>query len=307
MAEGHSITAVGVTKRYASRLVLDDVSLEVLRGERVCLLGSNGSGKSTLIDILAGARRPTHGQVLVFDRPANDSSVKRRRGVQIERPRFPHYARVGDIVWLFKKFHDEPLDAFALLQRFSVTSTTLVRHLSKGQQQVLGVVLAMIGQPELLILDEPTSGLDPAARARLWEIVEAHTDGAPARSLLFSTHDMSEADKAERVIILRDGRVAASGSPIELRQDWVGAPSKVTVRPGPGRLPAPLSHIPSDCVRSVAKVGAEWAIYTNDPQQTVAQLSLDDFVQVRVEPVSLEDVLIRINEGTRHETAVNAR
>jgi ABC-2 type transport system ATP-binding protein len=292
-----------VARAFGARHVLAGVTLTVEAGERVCLLGSNGSGKSTLVEIIAGVREPQSGRVEIYGLAATDPAARARRGLQIERPVFPHYAKVADILWLFRGFHRatrRTVDAFGL------NPQAYIRHLSKGQRQLLAVSLALLGDPDLVVLDEPTSGLDPTMRAVLWRRVDDHLRGGDRRAILYSTHDMLEAERADRVAVLHNGRLAAVGRAAELRADWVGTASKVTVLPAEGRLAALLRVAALPHVRSVARIESEIALYTDAPREVVAALPVQDCARIRIEQVSLEDVFFRISHRPAAEALQHA-
>jgi len=294
----------GLRKSFGATEVLRGVDLEVLPGERFCLLGSNGAGKSTLMSILAGRRDPGAGEVRLYGLPARDGRLKRRRAVQLESPQFPFYAKVGEIVWLFSSLAQESRDPAELFKRLRLPSGIYIRHLSKGQRQRLALLLALLLNPDFLLLDEPTSGLDPESRPGVWQLVAQHLAQGEARTLFFISHDLREAERwADRVAILHRGVIAACGTPDELRDRLVRSKMRVVLsaRSAEVNLEA-AALLPERLVHAVVPNGADLVLYTDDPRELVQCLPLDGMQQVRIEPTTLEDVFLRITaERGAHE------
>ena len=202
------LRAVGVARRYGTHLALDPTGLELHEGESIALVGPNGAGKSTLLAILAGALEPTEGH------------VERRAGVRVgwvpQRP--AHYGRLSarENLELFARLegeHDPRAAATALLERFALPDDERVSaELSGGNRQRLNVALSLLGAPDVLLLDEPTASLDPGQRRRFWETVSGDT-------ICFATQNLEELDRfADRVVVLRAGRVVFTGSPREYEE-----------------------------------------------------------------------------------------
>jgi len=173
----------GLTKWFGTRRVLDDVSLEVARGERVVLLGENGSGKSTLLRVVAGVLEAYEGRVV----------VPRELGYAPERPDLPDHLLAGewlDLVASLKRSRWlDALGVSALLGR-------KIASLSLGQRQRISLVAAFTGEPPLLVLDEPTNALDEAARAELATRLDRET-------ALVATHDREFAERiATRIVTM---------------------------------------------------------------------------------------------------------
>jgi len=300
-----AIRARGLSKVYRKHTVLEDVDLEVAAGERFCLAGRNGSGKTTLLEIVMGLRRSTCGEVTVLGRQPLDQRLKGEIAMIMDRAVFPYWARVREVIWLYSGFYRQPLDPGELVKVFELDPECYVRHLSKGQNQRLGMLLAVLGNPRLIVLDEPTSGLDPQGRLLLWKIFGRGALGGSGRTHLLASHDLIEAESwADRVGILHAGRLVAVGRPEELRRRVVGTRRKVTVL---AERPWEPSAEPGPGVASVAVLGSETAFYTDVPEVVLGRLGLaGGAFQIRIENVSLRDVYFRLTGEVPDATATLA-
>lgn len=302
MRPAPAIRTVGLDKVYGDKRVLAEVDLEIPRGERFCLVGRNGSGKSTLLEIWKGLKLPTRGEVEVLGRPPLDPELKSRCAMVMDRPVYPYYARVREVIWLYAGFYPHPADGERLMRRFELEPEIYVRHLSKGQLQRLGLLLALLGNPELLLLDEPTSGLDPQARVMIWEALGASIDHGAGRTLVFATHNLHEAERwAQRIAIVHRGRLVAIDTPERLLSKTIGCQRKVTLVGEAPALDAFSSAVQPNggAVRSLARLGAETALYTDDPNEILRRLRLaDERVEVRVENVTLRDAYFELTGET---------
>lgn len=221
MVAGASPLAVldRVTKRYGATLALDDVSLDLRRGQVTALLGANGAGKTTTVRLIQGVTRPTAGSVRVGGDSPLDWRTRRRTGVMLQVSGVPGTLTVREHVHLFSSYYPNPLPVGEALERagLSELASRPFAKLSGGQQQRLMFALAICGNPELLCLDEPTVGLDVDARRRFWAEVRRLVD--ERRAILLTTHYLEEADAlADRVLVLDAGRLVADGTPAELKQ-----------------------------------------------------------------------------------------
>ena len=217
------IEAVGLTKVYGETLAVRGVGFSAARGETVGLLGANGSGKTTTMRILTGATPATSGTARVAgcDLATNSLGARRRTGYLPESA--PLYAdmTVSGLLRFFGSIRrmgkerlaarvDETLDAFGL----TAYRNTLIGKLSKGYRQRAGFALAVLHEPDVLVLDEPTASIDPVQAAEARALIRSLRG---SRAVLLSTHDLAEAeDLCDRVVILRDGTVAAEGTPQEV-------------------------------------------------------------------------------------------
>ena len=210
----------GLRKRYGRRAAVENVSLEVGRGEVVGLLGPNGAGKTSVIKMLLGLVRPDAGEVLLLGRPATDPAARARVGYLPELFRYQPWLSAAEVLVLHVRLSG--LRVPAREQRHCLSLVGLadracdrVGGFSKGMQQRLGLAVALVAGPELVVLDEPTSALDPLGRVDVRDIVLALK--ARGVAVLLNSHLIGEVERVcDRVVILDRGRVAASGTLAEL-------------------------------------------------------------------------------------------
>jgi ABC-2 type transport system ATP-binding protein len=218
-ADGAAIRISGLTKRYGPTLAVDDLDLEVSLGETFALLGPNGAGKTTTVECCEGYRVPDSGtvRVLGLDPRRDANRLRPQVGVMLQEGGVYPLARAPEVLRLYARFYDDPLDPESLLDRVGLADArrTRYRDLSGGQKQRLSLAMAVIGRPRLVFLDEPTAGLDPAARRQTWAHVrELRADGV---TVVLTTHLLDEAEElADRVAIIDRGRLLALGTPDEL-------------------------------------------------------------------------------------------
>ena len=217
--ETRAIAIDDVAKRYGGRSVVDGVSLDVRAGEVVALLGPNGAGKTTTVEIIEGYRRADGGTVRVLDSdPWGAGRAHRARvGVMLQSGGFDMRARPAETLRQYAAFHAEALPVDDLIDTLGLRSVarTPYRRLSGGERQRLAFAVALVGRPDVLILDEPTAGMDPEARAVVRGRIE--TARAEGCAILLTSHELADVERlADRILILMDGRIVASGSPLEL-------------------------------------------------------------------------------------------
>ncbi len=222
VADGPSPAAwcAGISKRYGRRIALSSVSLHVSRGEVLGLLGPNGAGKTSLIKILLGLVRQDAGEVMLLGQPGGNPHSRLRVGYLPELFRYQPWLTADEVLELHarlarqrsdRRSRGELLELVGLGER----AGDRVAAFSKGMQQRLGLAVALLGEPELVVLDEPTSALDPVGRVDVREIVR----GLKARGIavLLNSHLIGEVERVcDRVVILDHGRVAAAGTLDEL-------------------------------------------------------------------------------------------
>ncbi|WP_053203213.1 ABC transporter ATP-binding protein [Jiangella muralis] len=210
----HAVRLTGLRKSYGPLTAVDGVDLEVAPGEIVALLGPNGAGKSTVVDLVLGLSRPDAGTVAVFGRSPRDAVDAGLVGAMLQDGAMLEDATVAELVALFAAVHRHPLAVAEVLQRAGLADLAGRRatELSGGQTQRVRFALALVPDPDLVVLDEPTVAMDVATRREFWAAMRRFV--AAGRTVLFATHYLDEADGfADRVVLLRDGRVVADGTP----------------------------------------------------------------------------------------------
>ena len=220
-----AIEVSGLKKSYGPREVLHGVGFRVEAGEVFALLGPNGAGKTTTVEILEGYRDRDEGsvQVLGTDPARAGSDFRARIGIVLQSSAVYPLLSVQEILELFAGYYEHARDVGEVIELVGLGEKreARVRTLSGGQLRRLDLALALVGDPELIFLDEPTTGFDPAARRQAWETIRDLR--ALGKSILLTTHYMEEAQTlADRLAILRDGRIVATGSPRELLSGATG-------------------------------------------------------------------------------------
>ena len=210
----------GLRKRYGRQTAVHDVSLEVGRGEVVGLLGPNGAGKTSVIKMLLGLVRPDGGEVLLLGLPATDPAARAKVGYLPELFRYQPWLSPVEVLDLHVRLsgvdvpRSERRDVLGLVG-LAERADDRLGGFSKGMQQRLGLAVALVARPELVVLDEPTSALDPLGRVDVRDVVLSLK--ARGVAVLLNSHLIGEVERVcDRVVILDRGRVAASGSLAEL-------------------------------------------------------------------------------------------
>ncbi|MDP4089788.1 MAG: ABC transporter ATP-binding protein [Bacillota bacterium] len=212
-----------VTKRFGGHLALDNLSLTIDKGEILGFLGPNGAGKSTTMNIITGYLSATQGSVKIdgVDILEQPEAVKKRIGYLPEIP--PLYMDMTVYEYLkfvskLKKVKNDTIDPslqkIMNLVKITHVQGRLIRNLSKGYKQRVGLAQALVGDPEVLILDEPTVGLDPKEIIEIRSLIK---DIGKKRTVILSSHILTEVSAVcDRVVIINKGRIVASGTPEEL-------------------------------------------------------------------------------------------
>jgi ABC-2 type transport system ATP-binding protein len=286
-------------KVYGDFVAVESISFGVGGGEIFGLLGPNGAGKTSTLESLEGLRSPDGGSCRVMEiDPAREARKLRNLiGVQLQTSALPESIRVDEAMKFFCAYH-EVAPRYDLLDRLGLTEKRRSQYhqLSTGQQRRLLLALAVAHNPPVLFLDEPTAGLDVATRVELHALMrELQTGGT---TIVLATHDMAEAEAmTDRVAILLGGKIAATGTPLELTATGVGL-TKVSVRTENACLSAPGAAFPA-VQRQTFK--EDYHIYFSlDIGPTVSTIisyvaaQNDTLIDLRVERPSLEDRFLEI-------------
>ncbi|MGW5279546.1 ABC transporter ATP-binding protein [Streptomyces collinus] len=220
----HAVHADGLTVARGARTVLHHLDFTVPRGQITGLLGPSGCGKSTLMRSVVGTQAKVTGTLDVLGRPAGHPTLRSRVGYVTQAPSVYDDLTVRQNLDYFAAIlepHRAPADrrqdTERVLAEVDLTSRAdaLAGNLSGGQRNRVSLAVALLGSPELLVLDEPTVGLDPVLRRDLWTLF--HDLAARGATLLVSSHVMDEAERCHRLLLMRDGRILADGTPDALR------------------------------------------------------------------------------------------
>jgi ABC-2 type transport system ATP-binding protein len=210
-----------LTKKFGHLVALSGLSLCISRGITFGLVGPNGSGKTTLIRILCGLLRPSSGKVSLFGRPAPFPEMRQLIGYMPQLESLYLDLTVEENLLFFASLYglkgkerkqriSNILELVELEERYK----SKVEHLSGGLRQRLSLACALLHSPELLLLDEPTVGVDPELRYSFWGYFSQLAENGS--TILISTHYLDEANRCQRVLMLRAGRILAEGSPSEI-------------------------------------------------------------------------------------------
>jgi ABC-2 type transport system ATP-binding protein len=237
-----AVALKNVSKHFGAVRAVDGIDLDLAVGEITALLGPNGAGKTTTIDMILGLGKPDTGTVEVLGmKPAAAigrgliSAVMQSGGLLKD-------LTVAETVRLTATLFPESRPVHEVLERAGIDdiANRLVGKCSGGQQQRLRFALALLPDPALMVLDEPTSGMDVEGRRDFWKAIRA--DAEQGRTVLFATHYLEEADAyADRIVLMRQGKIVADGSGAEVKNLAVGRSVRATL---PGASDSALRALP---------------------------------------------------------------
>jgi ABC-2 type transport system ATP-binding protein len=237
-----AIEVIGLGRRYGDFPALRGISFEVHPGEVFALLGVNGAGKTSALEVLEGLAMPSGGSVRILghDPQRQRAAVRRHLGVVLQFSGLPGDLTVQETVHTWARTLTAPRSVGEALEQVGLTgrAAVRVRSLSGGERRRLDLALALLGRPRVVVLDEPTTGLDPESRRTVWQLVRELADGGAA--VVLTTHHLEEAEElADRIAILRDGLIVASGTPDEIS---ASQPATIRFTVPSGAPPLPRLH-----------------------------------------------------------------
>jgi ABC-2 type transport system ATP-binding protein len=299
------IVADRLTKRFGDFIAVNELSFEATRGEILGFLGPNGAGKSTAIRMLCGLLRPSDGRAEVAGIDVARYPKKVRENIGYMSQKFSLYSDLTVIenlrffggVYGVKGARLEARLKFAIgMAGLKGREDALVADLSGGWKQRLALGCAVLHEPAILFLDEPTSGVDPASRRRFWDLI--YSLAGEGVSVVITTHYMDEAEYCNRIALINGGKLAALGSPSELKRRAIHGEILAVEGDNPGGMLEALEGAPA--VRDVAPFGSSLHIVVDnaarDRPMIEALLRQRELGWTRIEPIkpTLEDVFVQL-------------
>lgn len=295
------IEVTGLRRVYGSGFeAVRGITFSVARAEIFALLGTNGAGKTSTVELLEGLAAPAGGRVRVLghDPHAERAAVRPRTGVMLQEGGFPSDLTVAETARMWAGCVSNARPEAETLDRVGLTgrSGVRVKQLSGGERRRLDLALALLGDPEVLFLDEPTTGLDAEGRRDTWELVRSLRDAGT--TVLLTTHYLEEAeDLADRLAILHEGRIAASGTPAEVT---AGRPAALSFRLPTGYFPGDLPPLAELGVCAHEITGRTVRLSTRELQRTAtgvlawAERAGVELHGLDMRSASLEEAFLRI-------------
>ncbi|RHW40267.1 ABC transporter ATP-binding protein [Neobacillus notoginsengisoli] len=223
MAGDPIVSIRNVSKSFGKQQVLQNINLDIYPGEIFGLLGPSGAGKTTVVRQLVGLELPTEGENWLFNEEMPSLKLVEKAGYMAQADALYQELSARDNLEFFGALYGlkgkrlkERIEAVMEIVQLSGDLNKLVTNYSGGMKRRLSLAAALLHEPELLILDEPTVGIDPVLRKSIWE--RFYDLKAQGTALIVTTHVMDEAEKCDRLGMIRNGRLIAVGTPQELKE-----------------------------------------------------------------------------------------
>lgn len=306
------IQVTGLTRRYGSVLAVSDLSFSIKEGEIVGFLGPNGAGKTTTMNMLTGCLRPSAGTIMLggFDIDTDAAEARKKIGYLPETP--PLYPDMTveeylDFVYRLKQCklpQEEHIRQVCTMVGLTDVYGRIIRNLSKGYRQRVGLAQALIGNPDILILDEPTVGLDPK---QIIEIRETIRSLGQNHTVILSSHILPEVQAVcDRILVIHHGKIVADGTSAELSERMEGAEQlDMTIEGEPAGVLSTLRAVPGIAEAIVTQEDGKKSIYriTAEPDADIRHSVFDALSQnhmpilsMQQVELSLEDIFLELTE-----------
>ena len=296
------INIEGLTKTYDKFIAVNEISFIVNEGEVFALLGPNGAGKTTTVEIIECLKTPDSGKVEIFGINLKDkkkqNDIKRKIGVMPQNFNAFDWLTVKENLDYFRNLYDSKISVDELIDRVGLAKKTdsMYKTLSGGMKQRVGIAISLINEPELLFLDEPTAGLDPQARRETWNLIKKLKQ--QGKTIFLTTHYMEEAQElSDRILIIIEGKIVASGSPNELIENYGGNKSIILKNCDRNTLEEKNIQYEIDTESQIH------IIFDNNDQlfKILAAVTDDPNVEIEIKKPNLDEVFLnltgrRINE-----------
>ncbi len=307
------IQVTGLTRRYGSVLAVSDLSFSIKEGEIVGFLGPNGAGKTTTMNMLTGCLRPSAGTIMLggFDIDTDAAEARKKIGYLPETP--PLYPDMTveeylDFVYRLKQCklpQEEHIRQVCTMVGLTDVYGRIIRNLSKGYRQRVGLAQALIGNPDILILDEPTVGLDPK---QIIEIRETIRSLGQNHTVILSSHILPEVQAVcDRILVIHHGKIVADGTSAELSERMEGAEQlDMTIEGEPAGVLSTLRAVPGIAEAIVTQEDGKKSIYriTAEPDADIRHSVFDALSQnhmpilsMQQVELSLEDIFLELTEA----------
>jgi ABC-2 type transport system ATP-binding protein len=297
-----AVKLTGVSKNFGPVQAVRNVDLELGSGEIVAILGPNGAGKTSTIDIILGLSQPNSGQVSVLGMQPRQAISRGLISAVMQTGGLLKDLTVRETVEYTASLFARSQPASEVLSGAGITAIAdrRVGKCSGGEQQRLRFALALLSDPELLVLDEPTTGMDVEGRRNFWGAIRK--DAEQGRTVLFATHYLEEADAyADRIVLLRHGRIVADGTASEIKAMAAGRTVRATL---PGASEAMLSGIPG--ADTVEVRGDTVLVHSTDSDATARYLLTSTSAKdLEIIARGIEDAFIALTGDDTEASAAN--
>lgn len=220
-----AIIVEDVTKNFGNINILNNISIKIEKGEILCLVGPSGAGKTTLVKSIIGMEKVNSGSIKVLDEKMPNRKVLQKIGYMAQSDALYEDLSALDNLTFFaslyslsKEVREKNINYLLDLVNLTDHKKKRVKNFSGGMKRRLSLASALIQDPEILILDEPTVGIDPELRLSIWE--ELHKLKKNDKAIIVTTHVMDEAERCDRVVFLRDGKIIEEGTPLNLKEKY---------------------------------------------------------------------------------------